>query len=142
MNIHILSELYAEGYKPKTDESTVMIRVFEPKDSVSSLIYEEFFKEVICLFFHDIEDKDFINIPEYLKAFSDEQALILVDFFERHKNCDTFVIHCSAGISRSASIAIGLSRFSKEPEIEDNIRSNNRYMPKESIITKISYYLK
>ena len=39
-------------------------------------------------------------------ALNDEQAKILVDFFEEHIDVQNFIVHCEAGISRSAAVAV------------------------------------
>lgn len=67
-----------------------------------------------------------IRIPVYITRFSDiehiseagefdninpitlDQAKAILDFVDRHHEANTCVVHCAAGVSRSASVALGL----------------------------------
>lgn len=59
--------------------------------------------------FHDIT-YDEGDSP--FKCFQPEYAAQIVDFMqESFPWCDRVVIHCEAGVSRSAGVAVGLSRY-------------------------------
>ena len=54
----------------------------------------------------DFDDVLFTDEEAGIFALNDEQAKILVDFFEEHKDVQNFIVHCEAGISRSAAVAV------------------------------------
>ncbi len=47
------------------------------------------------------------DLPEAgIYSLSEEQAKLIVDFYEKNINVDNFIVHCEAGISRSAAVAV------------------------------------
>lgn len=70
----------------------------------------------------DVGDK--VNIPKDIdlniiqlefadnsSAFTIEQAKTIVDFIKKNKNSNVFVIHCFAGLSRSAGVGVWVNNF-------------------------------
>lgn len=60
-------------------------------------------ENVLNIDFDDNEHPD-PEAPE-IHAMTEEQAVIIVDFFEKHTDKKNFIVHCAAGISRSAAVA-------------------------------------
>ncbi|SEL40734.1 hypothetical protein SAMN02910353_02543 [Ruminococcus sp. YRD2003] len=58
-------------------------------------------KGVLTLYFDDIEEPD-----HGFKLFKKEQALDIIYFIKEHKNVDTLLIHCYAGVSRSKAVGV------------------------------------
>ena len=64
-------------------------------------------KDVLYVYFYDI-DKPLTG----LNAFSRKEAKEILDFFHKYKNnTASMIIHCTAGISRSAGVAAALYRI-------------------------------
>lgn len=73
-----------------------------PPDIVCPKLYSK-----LELFFDDIDEP----VKGY-RLFSDDDANQIINFVQSNKNSTTlFVIHCHAGISRSAAVAAALSRY-------------------------------
>lgn len=80
--------------------------------------------------FRDIEEDLFINENlKYAKP-SDEDLQKIVDFVNRHKDKDVFVIHCSAGISRSGAVATYIQdKFQDEVDKSNFMKNNKQIQP-------------
>ena len=62
---------------------------------------------VLRLWFDDVEQDGELWSPTnaiHVEAFNSYQAQDLLDFIERNKDKDNFIVHCTAGISRSGAI--------------------------------------
>ncbi len=58
-------------------------------------------------------------------AFSDHQAQEVVDFVEKRLlESENIIVHCEAGMSRSAGIAVGLARYLLTDEDENAVRDS------------------
>lgn len=78
--------------------------------------YFENKKNVKVLFFDDVE-KD-LEIPvigtkvvQVVKAFTSDQAKELLEFIESHKDKESCIVHCAAGISRSGAVGTFVNDF-------------------------------
>lgn len=82
---------------------------------------------VLNIDFDDVEH----DIPDLgVFAITPEQAKTIVDFFEKHINARNFIVHCEAGISRSAAVAICFLDFLHMNEIKGNtLHKNFSYCP-------------
>lgn len=93
---------------PKEIQGLPIISINDPESILSKL---EHFTDRIYLQFHDI-DRD---VPNYngtgkdLKTITDKQAKEIVDFCEKHKS-NSIIVHCEAGISRSAAVALFINQ--------------------------------
>lgn len=138
------------GVNPENEGKTVLIRMIDPCDRDRTdkeeykLQHESKFHDILTIYVDDITD----NMMEILKdepdeyvLFSEEQAISIIRFFEKHATADTILIHCLAGISRSAGVAIGLARFLGAKEMEERIRTSGRHRPNETIIERITFVL-
>lgn len=116
------------------DEKTVLISITDPDRELLDLNILNQFKDCLSLQFWDLEYK----IGNY-EPITKEQGKILRNFIL--KNIDNnFVIHCEAGISRSAGVGLAIECLKYFGETEDNlydyytrhnskIRQHNRYEP-------------
>jgi predicted protein tyrosine phosphatase len=58
-------------------------------------------------------------------GFSSEQAQEVVDFVEKWLlQSERIVVHCEAGMSRSAGVAVGLARYLLTDEAENRVRDS------------------
>ena len=72
---------------------------------------------VLHLMFDDIVSEKTIkinNIDHNLELFRFHQAKQIIDFIIDHIDCDTWLIHCSAGISRSGAVGTFVFNFLSE----------------------------
>lgn len=91
----------------------------------------------------DIED-DIIKdgIVVYTKP-SDKELERIIDFIEDHKNKQVFIIHCSAGISRSGAIArYLLHRFHNEIDSKKFYKENKFIQPNLYIFYRLKEIFK
>ncbi len=119
----------------------VMIRALEPRKKNDSLLYADRYKDILELHYDDMTDEEYIEYNlqgSNIKIFSNEDAKKLIDFYSKHKQADLFVIHCYAGKSRSSAMAIGLAKYLKDENMENEIlTSKNKYIPNPTVISKI-----
>lgn len=54
----------------------------------------------------DFDDVTFTDEEAGSYALTGSQASMIVDFFEQHTDAKNMVVHCEAGISRSAAVAV------------------------------------
>ena len=108
MKLQILSQREAVVFKPNAQGNTVIIRIHEPYESVIPLKHESLFGDELYVFFHDVH-RNVETDSDDIKAMSLLDAKRILDFAVRHREADTLVIHCHAGISRSSAVALGVS---------------------------------
>jgi predicted protein tyrosine phosphatase len=78
---------------------------------------------VDCLARLNLHFKDTMRYEVHEQGFSDAQAVEVADFVEKWLlDSDRIVIHCEAGMSRSAGIAVGLARYLLTDEDEKQVR--------------------
>jgi predicted protein tyrosine phosphatase len=146
MIIEIHSFQSALFLKPNMNENTIMIRISDPdyvKERDAELLYRDSFIDVLKVSFHDLTDKQLSSIlqkePEApYHVISKKQAREILDFVEKHQECEKIVIHCSAGISRSSAVAIGIARFLRDKDKEKDILESDMYAPNETIVRRLT----
>jgi predicted protein tyrosine phosphatase len=73
--------------------------------------------------FHDVTEEYFLeNQNRIVRPMEKEIAESIVEIAMDNKDCDRWVIHCEAGISRSPGVAIGLSSFFKTIPNEEKLK--------------------
>lgn len=133
MKIKVLSRQAMEEFK--SDENHIIISISDPNSEKVKIISRPF--DILSLQFHDVDkplvtrDKctackgtgymeEFMNINDGhcyscttmldIKLFTNNDALNIFDFVEIYKkDVDLIIVHCEAGISRSAGVAGALS---------------------------------
>jgi len=112
--VMILSHTRAAMFKAELkDQPIYLIRIFNSPDWLASvpyakLKYLEQFKIIRSYVFDDISRFD----DNELVSFNDEIAeRIITDFDSEGKDCQTLLVHCWAGKSRSPAVAIALSEI-------------------------------
>lgn len=108
MNIKVFNRKSFENYK--TDEVHIAISITDPKSkSVKLINRKNSLLDILELQFHDL-DKNTSNTKYDKFLFTDHDAKKILDFVIKYEHLvETFLIHCEAGISRSAGIAGALS---------------------------------
>jgi len=89
--------------------------------------------------FSDITKTAYDRIPEdelkTIHLFTREQAHQIINFIDRVKDeVDTLVVHCTAGISRSAACALFAHRYLGTDE-EEFWRLNSQILPNEYVLS-------
>lgn len=119
--------------------SHVMIRITDPKNDFQPLKDNPNRVAVLELKFRDIDGKDYQtwskeDQEKYKGIFEDSHAQQIVDFIYAHSP-DKVVVHCDAGISRSAGVAAAIAKaITGSDEV---IFKDNRYIPNRYIYRKL-----
>lgn len=106
MGTVILNKKKAVDFKPNPTQYNVLVRVTDPRSEFLSLKYPEVYQDILTMRFYDMEDES-----SGLYLFTDTHLELLLEYFEKHKNCHNMIIHCDEGRSRSAGIAVGWFLF-------------------------------
>lgn len=110
-------------------ENSILISILEEEDDFNTDFYNKYIK-VLRL---DIHDVDFIKYHTakdiYSNTINEEIVQNILNFVGDIKKISQIVIHCSAGVSRSPAIAMGICNHFKLKEEFDSIIRNERYSP-------------
>jgi len=109
MKIKVFNRKAFENYK--TDEVHIAISITDPKsESVKLINAKNSLLDILELQFHDYDNIKWIDNEFKLKFFTDYHAKKILNFVIKYEHLvETFLIHCEAGISRSAGVAGALS---------------------------------
>lgn len=120
------------------NENTVLISITDPKSKKLSKFILDQFEEKISIQFWDIEE----DFAQY-KIISQKQGREIFDFINKNRD-KNFLIHCEAGISRSAGVGLAVVcgidcnwdkyLFKTSPNI---ISSHPRYCPNLTVFDTI-----
>ena len=162
MQFEIMSRSKAIRYSYKNHkEKSIIISISDTWD-----IYPKFYKKkenniiaICCLFFDDIQSKAEENMIAWKKEngettsfviqencyslMSKEQADKITDFVIKYKDkVDKIIVHCFAGVSRSAGVCAAIMEYFKENS--NIVFSNQQYTPNMYCyrIVKESFYKK
>ena len=95
--------------------------------------------EALNIYFSDIKDSSSINEDDETKRLmTDEDALQIKKFIEvlnKRNDIELLIIHCHAGISRSAAVAAAISKIFNGTDNE--YFYSDRYNPNMYVYTKI-----
>ena len=118
MKIKSLSKQEARKYKPTGKSLMISIQDYEKKylpfKERTNHITRRLYQDIMFLYFDDINNEDIRNGMSSATAFTDEDALHIIRFLERHyaqNDFDEIIIHCEAGISRSHVIALFIAMY-------------------------------
>lgn len=114
MNIIVLNRKQAEQYIGTTDY--IVISITDPRSKDAKFIEDKHRIDILRLKFHDVEPsteqyiKDFYGV--FIKYFTEYKAKNIIEFVNMYKclNVD-IIVHCEAGISRSAGVAAAISKW-------------------------------
>ena len=86
----------------------------------------------------DIEEDLFKNGQLKYERPNDKELKNIVDFINKHKDKSAFIVHCSAGISRSGAVATFLyDKFLSEIDKEQFRRENRYIIPNLYILNRL-----
>ncbi len=110
MNITVLSRMNAEklSYNDfSSDKIIISIRTPEDEQAVFNAENNSI-KDILYLSFYDVSNET-QDIFKGYSAMMDEDALKIKEFVLKWKDkVDTIIVHCDAGVSRSAGVAAGI----------------------------------
>lgn len=95
--------------KENKDEKWVAIRIYSQKDEVELLsrVFDKQFEDVLITFFTDIRE-EFEEDGKVYNIFGAQNYEDIIEFVNKHQDCDKLFVHCHAGICRSAGVVVGL----------------------------------
>jgi predicted protein tyrosine phosphatase len=137
MGTYILDKEKAIAFALNPSEYNVMIRVTDPKASFSPLKNDQIYTDVLTLKFYDLEDDN-----TGLFIFNETHLDNLLDFFNKHKNCQNMVIHCDKGKSRSAALAVGWFLFNDAKSNIYKLYHDKIHFPNRRIVEYFYKYFK
>lgn len=130
---NVLDCYSVQDYKPITNNA-LLIRMLEPirgnKCYDLDIKNINLYKEVVCIRCDDIEKQ----IQEKTILFNNNHAKQIQTTL--YNNYDEIVVHCSAGISRSAGVMLAVAEYLNDTEMIDYINKCGFYMPNR-YITKV-----
>lgn len=120
MKIRALSRRVAEAYTPHQDKE-VCISIRSPERTKPELSPR--FDAVLPLQFDDVNLRYLRRLwgseePPSVVPIQPTQALKIVTFYRKHRDCDVLVVHCEAGVSRSVGTARALYELENEVDGE------------------------
>ena len=114
---------------------TAIISIIDPENPENLFNDRPWIKGILRLEFDDVEDVEGVDRERYIHM-NEDQAKEIVDFAYKHyNNVKRFLIHCEAGASRSAAVAVALSEhFEKH---DNNIWNDRRYHPNNHVYSLV-----
>jgi len=136
MEFMVLSRDKIEHYN--TDKKHIVISVSDPGYD-SPMLPENLNRVgILCLYFHDVNDSEYVDNKE-IKGFDRHNAIAILNFFETFRDyVDLVICQCEAGISRSSAIAGALCKISGQ----DDSKFFKEYLPNSFVYNSIikEYY--
>jgi predicted protein tyrosine phosphatase len=135
MGTYILNKYLAAKFQIDPKQYNVLIRITSPSEEFLPLEHPECFSDKLELKFYDFADDS-----TGLHIFNENHLHKVINFFEKHKNCQNMIIHCEEGISRSAGIAVGWFLFKDNRASIYNIYHDKKHMPNRLIVEHFYKY--
>lgn len=108
MDFMVLSQKLAEQLYSEHPKPCILISIVSPEMPDADIKHPEMYKGILRLKFHDLEYP--IKGYEKCKLFSKDDAIQILDFVNNYADeIKLIVVHCEAGVSRSAGVAAALS---------------------------------
>ncbi len=121
-NIQIMSKSNAQklSYKPDI-EDCIVISITDVEDTINKFHNNPKIKSILRLQFDDV-DKGKLN------CMTEDDANKIINFVDRYINSvDTIIVHCGAGVSRSAGVAAALMLILNGSD--KDVFNNGKYRP-------------
>ncbi len=116
----------------------IIISIYTPGDVPARPITNSYTQEVLSLCFDDLPT----YIPDWkgreLVYFNRELSIQILDFVDKYRDLvKEVIIHCDAGISRSAGVAVALCRYLGESDSK-YFGNRSRFFPNCLVYTTIA----
>jgi len=115
----------------ETFKDVALISINDTHGNWSQSWFDQDHSNVLRLWFDDVEqdtDKFSPTNQEKVKAFTVEDAKSIRKFLKDNKKKETFIVHCSAGISRSGAVGQFICDFFRVDRTEF-LRNNPHILP-------------
>lgn len=140
MNWGIYDDYTIRTLKP-LGAKTILIRVLEPSYKQMGVPYQidyiNEYMDVLELYFDDI-DREFEGQYKDRFVLFDEVIAKKLNQFILKNEFNEVRVHCNAGIRRSSATMICISRILERPDIEEEIKNCNRYIPNELVLNRFN----
>jgi len=141
MKVHLLSHDEAVLFLPKEGVQTGIIRLFDSEEILGNssirneaLEHPERFEYVFEMVVDDIK-RDISDEYPGAVLFDNTHAQELLGFFDVLSGMDEVIVHCRAGVSRSAAVAILFVRYLKRLDLECSLYLNHLIHPNSHILS-------
>ena len=115
MKLFVYSRRALEAVQPH-EVPHVIISITSGQQDVARIRSNEHCRGVLRLWFPDAEvESEKFSEPD---LFSPQHARKIWDFVRAHRDVERIVIHCDAGVSRSAAVAAALARIIRGDDTE------------------------
>ena len=113
----------------------LVISIFEPGENTPSVKIDYNRKDILPIEIHDIDDVEMAKKHGY-KIMDIEQAKSIINFVEKYKDkVSTIVVHCHAGICRSAGCGAALLKIYNYDDSE--IMMSDKYIPNKHVYNMV-----
>jgi predicted protein tyrosine phosphatase len=138
-NIMLRYNITNENVQDKTD--MFFISINDTCNTKQIPYFKNNHENVLIQYFDDVVKDIIDNNNEILaKAFTEEQAIEMFKFIEKNKDKKTCLVHCTAGISRSAAVGTFICDFTNGNYFE--FKEDNPYiLPNPHISKTLNYIL-
>lgn len=86
----------------------------------------------------DVDETGLAKDGKYYDIPSDKELKKIVKFVNRHKDKDKFIVHCTAGISRSGAVATFIkNKFTDEIDVNMFNEDNKYILPNKYILRRL-----
>ena len=117
--------IVAESLSPLKE--AVVISINDEMDNLSNL--QEGWGDVLRLAFNDDDGQD-------VNSFNEAHALQILQFLDQHKDVEHMVVHCTAGVSRSAAVAMFVSECQQR-----ELFQQTRWVDPERQVSRFNRYI-
>lgn len=140
-DVFVMDRKKANLYIPP--RNSALIAIIETGEA--HLPISHLYKKYLPLVFHDViksksNKGSEVTSPKIL-YFDETLALNVHRFFLEIPRDATLVIHCHAGISRSAAIALSYAWFTNNSKLEAEILYSERYLPNKDVLNQMAKQL-
>lgn len=121
MKMTVMSRKAAHEYSFQNIPKTIIISIASIDEEKNTFAKNPNIIDILYLFFDDVEK----NEPNHITI---TDARLIIDFINKYKNSDVeLVVHCGAGVSRSAGVCAAIMKIVNDNDFP--IFDNPRFCP-------------
>lgn len=126
MYINVFSRKNAIKFSHICTDNIIIISISTPNDNTPVFANNPHIKDIFRMSFYDIT----YDVPEY-NAPKEHDFIGLKHFIDMHKNnIDGIIVHCDAGISRSAGCAMAIAEYIN---CENVVKNSHKFRPNYTV---------